>query len=36
MDAERQARAIKHWRKEIKNFNESIDNRLAELKKRGE
>lgn len=27
---------IKHWKKEISNFNESIQNRIDELKKRGE
>lgn len=26
----------KHWQKEISNFNESIDNRIEELKKRGD
>ena len=27
---------IKHWRHEIKNFAESIQNRIEELEKRGE
>lgn len=27
---------IRHWEKEIKNFEESIQNRIDELKKRGE
>lgn len=27
---------IRHWRKEIKNFEESIQNRIDELNKRGE
>ena len=27
---------IRHWRKEIKNFEESIQNRIDELIKRGE
>lgn len=27
---------IKHWKKEIYNFDESINNRIEELKKRGE
>ena len=27
---------IKHWNKEIKNFQNSIDERIAELKKRGD
>ena len=27
---------IRHWKKEIQNYNESINNRIEELKKRGE
>ena len=27
---------IKHWKQEIDNFNDSISNRIDELKKRGE
>ena len=27
---------IKHWKKEISNFDESIQNRVTELKKRGD
>jgi peptidoglycan hydrolase CwlO-like protein len=27
---------IKHWQKEIRNFQSSIDDRIAELKKRGD
>jgi len=27
---------MRHWKKEIANFHESIDNRIKELKKRGE
>ena len=27
---------LKHWNKEINNFYESIENRIEELKKRGE
>lgn len=27
---------LKHWEKEIRNFRQSIDNRMAELKERGE
>lgn len=27
---------VKHWEKEIKNFEESVRNRIEELKKRGE
>lgn len=32
----RKAGLIKHWNKEIANFKESIQNRIDELKKRGE
>ena len=32
----RQEGLKKHWRKEIRNFRESINNRIAELKKRGD
>lgn len=35
-DAREQQGLLKHWRKEISNFQESIDNRIDELKKRGE
>ena len=27
---------IRHWKKEIQNYNESINNRIEELKKRCE
>lgn len=33
---ERQPGRIKHWQKEIENMEESIQNRIDELKKRGE
>ena len=33
---ERQPGRIKHWQKEIENMEESIQNRVEELKKRGE
>jgi len=32
----RQEGLKKHWEKEIRNFNESINNRIEELKKRGD
>ena len=32
----RQRREIRHWEKEIKNFEESVQNRIIELEKRGE
>lgn len=35
-DVREQKGLLKHWEKEIKNFRESIDNRIDELKKRGE
>lgn len=35
-DETRKQRELKHWRKEIMNFEESINNREEELKKRGE
>lgn len=35
-DSRGQQGLIKHWKKEISNFNESIQNRIDELKKRGE
>ena len=35
-DERQKAGLIKHWNKEISNFKESIDNRIEELKKRGE
>ena len=35
-EPERQAGRIKHWQKEIENMEESVQNRLDELKKRGE
>lgn len=35
-DPRKQSGLIRHWKKEIPNFKESIDNRLAELKARGE
>lgn len=35
-DAREQAGLIKHWQKEIANFQTSIDDRIAELKKRGD
>ena len=35
-DAREQAGLIKHWQKEINNFQTSIDDRIAELKKRGD
>jgi hypothetical protein len=31
-----QAALKRHWRKEIRNFQESIENRKEELRKRGE
>jgi len=33
---ERQSGRIGHWQKEIENFRESIQNRIDELRKRGE
>ena len=33
---EYQQGTLRHWKKEVKNFQESIDNRIAELKIRGE
>ena len=35
-DPREQAGLIKHWQKEISNFQTSIDDRIAELKKRGD
>lgn len=35
-DIREQEGLIKHWKKEIRNFNKSIDNRIDELKKRGD
>lgn len=35
-DVREQKGLVKHWEKEVKNFRESIDNRIEELKKRGE
>lgn len=35
-DVREQNGLMKHWQKEISNFQESIDNRIDELKKRGE
>lgn len=35
-DVREQNGLLKHWKKEIKNFRESIENRIEELKKRGE
>lgn len=35
-DARRQAGLIKHWEKEISNFEKSIDTRVKELKERGD
>ena len=32
----KKAGLIRHWIKEISNFKESIDNRINELKKRGD
>ena len=32
----RQEGLKKHWKKEIRNFNDSINNRIEELKKRGD
>jgi len=32
----KKAGLIKHWNKEIRNFQESIDNRISELKERGD
>ncbi len=32
----RKAGLLRHWNKEIRNFKESIDNRIAELKERGD
>ena len=36
LDIREQNGKIKHWRKEIRNFNESIENRINELKERGD
>ena len=33
---EKRARCKRHWEKEIRNFRESIENRIAELKERGD
>ena len=35
-EPDRQPGRIKHWQKEIENMEESIQNRVDELKKRGE
>ena len=35
-EPDKQAGRIAHWLHEIKNFNESIQNRIDELEKRGE
>lgn len=35
-DTREQQGLLKHWKKEISNFQESIDNRIKELKNRGE
>lgn len=35
-DAREKSGLVKHWQKEIINFQTSIDNRIAELKKRGD
>ena len=35
-EPDKQAGRINHWLHEIKNFNESIQNRIEELEKRGE
>lgn len=35
-DVREQNGLIKHWKKEIKTFQQSIDDRIAELKKRGD
>ena len=32
----KQERLKKHWNKEIHNFNNAIDDRIAELKERGD
>ena len=32
----KKAGLIKHWNKEIRNFQKSIDNRISELKERGD
>ena len=36
LDPREQQGCIKHWHKEIRNFETSIDNRIEELKRRGE
>lgn len=36
MDERAKQGLLRHWNKEIKNFRESVDNRIAELKRRGE
>ena len=36
LDPRRQAGLIRHWEKEIRNFRESIQNRVDELKQRGD
>lgn len=36
LDERAQKGKIKHWRREIRNFNESIQNRIEELKERGD
>ncbi len=36
LDEREKAGLIKHWQKEIDNFNKSIQNRIDELKRRGE
>ena len=35
-DVREQNGLIKHWQKEIRNFQQSIDDRIEELKKRGD
>lgn len=36
LDEKRQTGLIKHWNKEIRNFEQSISDRIEELKKRGD
>ena len=36
LDMREQEGSLRHWRKELKNFTESINNRIVELEKRGE
>jgi hypothetical protein len=36
MSDEQQNGLIRHWEKEVRNFNQSIEDRIKELKERGD